>query len=107
MKMIMVVGRDNGRSSPIKINFSFSFFPISLSSNLCRCRRGGRGVKKSSAGRAVQMRDSLRPGARVDPPRRLRASQRTAQESKQRADGLISSKIHLACLLLKYLKSLF
>lgn len=43
MKMIMVVGRDNGRSSPIKINFSFSFFPISLSSNLCRCRERWRG----------------------------------------------------------------
>lgn len=39
MKMILLVGIESGKSSPIKLNFSFGFLPISLSSDSCQIYR--------------------------------------------------------------------
>lgn len=56
MKMILLVGIESGKSSPIKLNFSFGFLPICLSSDSCQYveRWPRRCIKKNLTNRAVQ-----------------------------------------------------
>lgn len=57
MKMIMLVGIETGRSSPIKINFSFDFLPILCLVIHVNVERDGRGDALRKTGLTETFRD--------------------------------------------------